>query len=385
MTYWAAQRCRSSRSSPLVALAADPGPPRAALAGASGWPRSPLLVLTASSTTCWSASASSATTPPASAASFVGVAPLEDFAYAIAAVVLLPSPVGAADARRRRRVGGEPMIRALLLTSRPLSWVNTAFPFAAAYLVATGRIDAHPRSSARSSSSSPTTSRCTASTTSSTTSPTCATRARAASRARCCSRAGTARPSSHPGLLAAAVRRLPGRRRQPGQLARARDQPVRGRRLLGRRGCASRSARSSTRSPRARTSCRPAVYGLALVGADVHPGAGRRCSAPFFLWGAASHAFGAVQDVVADREAGIGSIATVIGARATVRLVDRALPARRASCCSSRAGPGRSPRCSCCRTRSTRCRGGTWTTQTPPPRTAAGGASCGSTSSPASW
>jgi 4-hydroxybenzoate polyprenyltransferase len=42
--------------------------------------------------------------------------------------------------------------------------------------------------------------------------------------------------------------------------------------------------------------------------------------AAFFLWGAASHAFGAVQDVVADREGGIASIATVIGARRTVRL-----------------------------------------------------------------
>ncbi|HEX7834092.1 MAG TPA: prenyltransferase, partial [Pseudolysinimonas sp.] len=33
------------------------------------------------------------------------------------------------------------MIRALLLASRPLSWVNTAFPFAAAYLIASGRVD----------------------------------------------------------------------------------------------------------------------------------------------------------------------------------------------------------------------------------------------------
>jgi 4-hydroxybenzoate polyprenyltransferase len=40
----------------------------------------------------------------------------------------------------------------------------------------------------------------------------------------------------------------------------------------------------------------------------------------FFLWGMAAHAFGAVQDVGPDREAGIGSIATVIGARATVRM-----------------------------------------------------------------
>jgi 4-hydroxybenzoate polyprenyltransferase len=40
----------------------------------------------------------------------------------------------------------------------------------------------------------------------------------------------------------------------------------------------------------------------------------------FTCWGAASHAFGAVQDVVADRTANIKSIATVIGARATTRL-----------------------------------------------------------------
>ena len=40
----------------------------------------------------------------------------------------------------------------------------------------------------------------------------------------------------------------------------------------------------------------------------------------FFLWGAASHAFGAIQDIRADREAGIASIATVLGARVTVRI-----------------------------------------------------------------
>ncbi|WP_395638271.1 prenyltransferase [Pseudolysinimonas sp.] len=63
----------------------------------------------------------------------------------------------------------------------------------------------------------------------------------------------------------------------------------------------------------------PAVYGLLLAGADFTP-ALYALLAAFFLWGAASHAFGAVQDVVADREGGIGSIATVIGARRTVRL-----------------------------------------------------------------
>jgi 4-hydroxybenzoate polyprenyltransferase len=67
----------------------------------------------------------------------------------------------------------------------------------------------------------------------------------------------------------------------------------------------------------------PAVYGLALAGAITvtEPGTPQLWAvlAAFFLWGMASHAFGAVQDVVADREGGIASIATVIGARATVR------------------------------------------------------------------
>lgn len=63
----------------------------------------------------------------------------------------------------------------------------------------------------------------------------------------------------------------------------------------------------------------PAVYALALAGGSVGA-VGTLAFASFFLWGAASHAFGAVQDVVYDREAGIGSIATVIGARHTVRL-----------------------------------------------------------------
>ena len=33
------------------------------------------------------------------------------------------------------------MLRALFVSSRPLSWVNTAFPFAAAYLVSTHSVD----------------------------------------------------------------------------------------------------------------------------------------------------------------------------------------------------------------------------------------------------
>ncbi|GAA2948033.1 prenyltransferase [Microbacterium luteolum] len=63
----------------------------------------------------------------------------------------------------------------------------------------------------------------------------------------------------------------------------------------------------------------PAIVGLALAGAGVTPGAVLTLTA-FFLWGMAAHAFGAVQDIGPDRDAGISSIATVIGARATVRL-----------------------------------------------------------------
>lgn len=63
----------------------------------------------------------------------------------------------------------------------------------------------------------------------------------------------------------------------------------------------------------------PAVYGLVLAGATFTP-ALWLILASFFLWGIASHAFGAVQDVIADREGGLASIATVIGARATTRL-----------------------------------------------------------------
>lgn len=40
----------------------------------------------------------------------------------------------------------------------------------------------------------------------------------------------------------------------------------------------------------------------------------------FFAWGMASHAFGAVQDIIPDRQGKLRSIATVLGAKTTVRL-----------------------------------------------------------------
>jgi 4-hydroxybenzoate polyprenyltransferase len=62
----------------------------------------------------------------------------------------------------------------------------------------------------------------------------------------------------------------------------------------------------------------PAIYALVLAGAAFTPQLWAVLAA-FFLWGIASHAFGAVQDVLADRAADISSIGTVIGARATTR------------------------------------------------------------------
>ncbi|MDF2991752.1 MAG: prenyltransferase [Microbacterium sp.] len=62
----------------------------------------------------------------------------------------------------------------------------------------------------------------------------------------------------------------------------------------------------------------PAVYGLVLAGAVWTPQLVLVLVA-FALWGIASHAFGAVQDVEADRAADISSIATARGARWTVR------------------------------------------------------------------
>jgi lycopene elongase/hydratase (flavuxanthin-forming) len=63
----------------------------------------------------------------------------------------------------------------------------------------------------------------------------------------------------------------------------------------------------------------PMWFGLALAGAEIDQTV-VLVSTSFFLWGMASHAFGAVQDIKADKAAGIRSIATVIGARPTVVL-----------------------------------------------------------------
>ena len=62
----------------------------------------------------------------------------------------------------------------------------------------------------------------------------------------------------------------------------------------------------------------PAVYGLVLAGAVWDAPLALTILA-FILWGIATHAFGAVQDITADRAADISSIATVLGAARTTR------------------------------------------------------------------
>lgn len=60
----------------------------------------------------------------------------------------------------------------------------------------------------------------------------------------------------------------------------------------------------------------PAVLGIALAGGTFDPVI-LAALAGFFAWGVGSHAFGAVQDIEADRAGGIASIGTVLGARRT--------------------------------------------------------------------
>ena len=64
----------------------------------------------------------------------------------------------------------------------------------------------------------------------------------------------------------------------------------------------------------------PMLYAAVLAGHSLLEPVLLQSWLAFVCWGAASHAFGAVQDVKADREGGIGSIATAFGARLTTRI-----------------------------------------------------------------
>lgn len=64
----------------------------------------------------------------------------------------------------------------------------------------------------------------------------------------------------------------------------------------------------------------PMIFGLALTNQDLAQPKLIAIITAFTLWGMASHAFGAVQDIKADREGNISSIATYFGARNTTRV-----------------------------------------------------------------
>ena len=64
----------------------------------------------------------------------------------------------------------------------------------------------------------------------------------------------------------------------------------------------------------------PMLFGLALAGTSLMGEVVIMATIAFFLWGMASHAFGAVQDIRADKDANIASIATFFGASLTVKL-----------------------------------------------------------------
>jgi 4-hydroxybenzoate polyprenyltransferase len=70
----------------------------------------------------------------------------------------------------------------------------------------------------------------------------------------------------------------------------------------------------------------PAAFGFAMTGHALDP-ATAAAFAAFFCWGVAAQAFGAVQDIEADNGAGIGSVATWLGAARTVRLAAAAYTA----------------------------------------------------------
>ena len=64
----------------------------------------------------------------------------------------------------------------------------------------------------------------------------------------------------------------------------------------------------------------PMIFALALTNQNLTDPTLAAITTAFTLWGMASHAFGAVQDVKADREGNIASIATYFGARNTTRV-----------------------------------------------------------------
>lgn len=277
----------------------------------------------------------------------LGVAPIEDFAYAIAAAVFMPSVwfVLTAAPRAGDRSDGEAgvgdgeavgdgvgddddeagripegsrspgLLTALFWSSRPVSWVNTAAPFALAYFLATGGFDAvgvigtifflvpynlamygindvfdyesdlrNPRKGGVEG-------------------------------------AVLSRALHRPTLIASAVTTVPfliylvavGSVESSLWLAASAFAVI----AYSAKGLRFKEIPFLDSVTSAFHFVSPAIVGWTLAG-DQLTGGVWACLAAFMLWGAASQAFGAVQDVRFDREADLKSVATVLGARATV-------------------------------------------------------------------
>lgn len=244
----------------------------------------------------------------------IGLAPIEDFSYPLAGVLLLPALWLALhrDTDQRRQDFAH-----LVLASRPISWINTAFPFGAAYVLITREIDwvfvvgvlfflipynfamygindvfdyesdrANPRKGGiEGALLSPRLHRPTLWIAGLMSAPFLIALAWA----------GGAGGAIAVGVSAFAVVAYSAAK------LRFKERPV------------LDSITSSTHF------VSPAVVGIVLAGGSFSTSLLILLVA-FFLWGMAAHAFGAVQDIIPDREAGIRSIATVFGARSTVRL-----------------------------------------------------------------
>ncbi|WP_311200571.1 MULTISPECIES: prenyltransferase [Dietzia] len=264
----------------------------------------------------------------------LGLAPIEDFAYAVAVAVFMPSVWFVLTARPRAvAVGGAPgrgdddevrspdrpappgLLTTLFWSSRPVSWINTAAPFALAYFLATGGFDLvgvigtvfflvpynlamygindvfdhesdlrNPRKGGVEG-------------------------------------AVLDRSLHRPTLVASAVTTVPflvylvvvGTLESSLWLAASAFAVI----AYSAKGLRFKEIPFLDSGTSAFHFVSPAIVGWTIAGADLSGGVWA-CLIAFMLWGAASQAFGAVQDVRFDREAGLKSVATVLGARATV-------------------------------------------------------------------
>ncbi|PID31259.1 prenyltransferase [Candidatus Saccharibacteria bacterium] len=239
-------------------------------------------------------------------------APIEDFAYALLAAVMVPALWRYSKSVRC----GIDTLRVLVMTSRPISWINTAYPFALGYLLLGGSVDTHwligtlfflvpynllmygindvfdyesdirnPRKGGVE---------------------------------------GAVTPKAYHGIIIGAsiglslpfvvAMTMLGTGASSAVLAILLFFVV----AYSLKGLRFKEVPLLDSLTSSIHFVGPLVYAYVLMGA---PPAAWWAALAFLSWGMASHALGAIQDIIPDRKAGISSIATVLGARTTARLV----------------------------------------------------------------